>query len=104
MASFRSDCEGFARRDFLKIGAAGLFGLTLPDLLRIEAQGARSGHKAKGVILIWLGGGPSTIDIWDLKPGSRNGGEFKPIGKGFVSGLLDILKLGSCSTSFYALP
>ena len=34
---FQTDCEGFARRDFLKIGAAGLFGLTLPQLLRLEA-------------------------------------------------------------------
>jgi hypothetical protein len=65
----------------LRIGTAGLFGLTLPDLLRIEAQGARHGHKAKGVILIWLGGGPSTIDMWDLKPEAPANirGEFKPI-------------------------
>ena len=33
----------------------------------------------KACILMWLGGGPPTIDIWDLKPGSKNGGEFKPI-------------------------
>jgi hypothetical protein len=71
----------FHRRDVLRIGTAGLFGLTLPDLLRIEAQGARPGHKAKGVILIWLGGGPSTIDMWDLKPDTPANirGEFKPI-------------------------
>ena len=36
-------------------------------------------RKKKSVITIWLGGGPSTIDMWDLKPESKNGGEFKPI-------------------------
>jgi hypothetical protein len=76
-----TDCEGFYRRDFLKIGTAGLFGLTLPDLLRLETHGARSGRTAKGVILIWLGGGPSTIDMWDLKPDAPANirGEFKQI-------------------------
>jgi hypothetical protein len=76
-----TDCEGFHRRDFLALGTAGLFGLTLPDLLRMEAQGARPTRKAKGVILVWLGGGPSTIDMWDLKPDAADGirGEFKSI-------------------------
>ena len=36
----------------------------------------------KSCILIWLGGGPPTIDMWDIKPGSKNGGEFKPITTG----------------------
>jgi hypothetical protein len=78
--NLKTDCEGFYRRDFLKIGAAGLFGLTLADLLRLEAASKRSG-KAKGVIMIWLGGGPSTIDMWDLKPDAPAdiAGEFKPI-------------------------
>ena len=77
----RTDCERFHRRDMLKIGTAGLLGLTLPDLLRFEAQGARAGHKAKGVILVWLAGGPATIDMWDLKPDAPANirGEFKPI-------------------------
>jgi hypothetical protein len=78
-----TDCEGFHRRDFLKIGAAGLFGLTLPDLLRLEGQSApKAGARpADSVILIWLGGGPATIDMWDLKPQAPQGirGEFKPI-------------------------
>jgi hypothetical protein len=83
----RTDCEGFYRRDILKIGAAGLFGLTLPDLLRLEAQAAVTGHgkdkskKAHSVILVWLGGGPATIDMWDLKPNApaEIRGEFKQI-------------------------
>ena len=35
MARFTSDCEGFARRDFLKVGSAGLLGLSLPELLKL---------------------------------------------------------------------
>jgi len=83
---FWTDCEGFHRRDFLKIGAAGLFGLSLPDLLRLEAQaqmkaGGASKRRAEGVILVWLAGGPATIDMWDLKPDAPAGirGEFKGI-------------------------
>jgi hypothetical protein len=79
------DCEGFYRRDFLKIGAAGLLGLSLPDLLRLEAEAARTPaagkRKANAVIMLWLGGGPATIDMWDLKPGAPEGirGQFTPI-------------------------
>jgi hypothetical protein len=80
----RTDCEGFHRRDFLKIGAGGLLGLGLADLLRLEAQAARASAQAKradAVIMVWLAGGPASIDIWDLKPGAPQGirGEFKPI-------------------------
>jgi uncharacterized protein (DUF1501 family) len=78
-----SDCEGFYRRDVLKFGAAGLLGLSLPDLLRLEARAAKSDakRKANAVIQVWLGGGPATIDMWDLKPNAPEGirGEFKPI-------------------------
>lgn len=79
----RTDCEGFHRRDFLKIGAAaGMFGLTLPDLLRLEARGdeARKSKKATSVIMVWLAGGPSAIDMWDMKPDAPEGirGEFQP--------------------------
>jgi hypothetical protein len=83
-----TDCEGFHRRDFLKIGAAGLFGLSLPQLLRLEALAANTPSKrgdktrrSNAVILVWLAGGPATIDMWDLKPNAPEGirGEFKPI-------------------------
>src|SRR5215203_1819976 len=68
------------RRHFLRVGTAGLFGLTLADALRADATPARK-PKATGVILLWLGGGPSTIDMWDLKPGAPVNirGEFRPI-------------------------
>jgi len=80
----KTDCEGFHRRDFLQIGSAGLLGLTLPQLLRSEARAAGTladKPKAKGVILVWLAGGPATIDMWDNKPEAPEGirGEFKSI-------------------------
>lgn len=81
----RTDCEGFHRRDFLAIGSAGVLGLTLPGLLAAEAR-ARADKKeptakAKGVILLWLAGGPATIDMWDNKPDAPEGirGQFKSI-------------------------
>src|SRR3954470_2667485 len=73
-------CDGVSRRNFLKIGALGLGGLALPQLLRAEANaGLRKGHKA--VIMIFLPGGPSHQDIFDLKMDapSEIRGEFKPI-------------------------
>src|SRR5205085_2943306 len=85
-ARFRTDCEGFYRRDVLKLGAAGLLGLSLPDLLRLEARAKdrpddRGAAKAKSVIMVWLAGGPATIDMWDLKPDAPEGirGQFKPV-------------------------
>src|SRR4029077_14995890 len=68
---FRSDCEGVHRRDFLRVGSAGLLGLTLLQFLSLEARAASGGapaSKAKSVIMIWLAGGPATIDMWDNKP------------------------------------
>lgn len=86
MVSRTTDCEGFYRRDFLKIGAAGALGLTLPQLLQLEAQAKNRNddtkkRKATSVIMVWLGGGPATIDMWDLKPEAPEGirGEFKQI-------------------------
>jgi hypothetical protein len=84
----RTDCEGFHRRDFLTVGSAGVLGLTLPQILASEAKAAGRGKeesgtkaRAKGVILVWLGGGPATIDMWDNKPDAPEGirGEFKSI-------------------------
>jgi hypothetical protein len=73
-------CDGVSRRSFLKIGALGLGGLALPQLLRAEAAGGvKMGHKA--VIMIFLPGGPSHQDMFDLKMDapSEVRGEFKPI-------------------------
>src|SRR5579859_7919628 len=73
-------CDGVSRRNFLKIGALGLGGLALPQLLRAEAQqGIGRSHKA--VIMIFLPGGPAHQDIFDLKPDApaEIRGPFKPI-------------------------
>ena len=75
-----SHCDGVSRRGFLQIGGLALGGLSLPQLLRAEAQaGIRSSHKA--VIMVFLSGGPPHQDMVDLKPEApaEVRGEFKPI-------------------------
>jgi hypothetical protein len=59
-----SFCDRKSRRRFLKIGALGLGGLSLPGILRAEATPRP--HKA--IIMIYLSGGPSHLDRYDLKP------------------------------------
>jgi len=51
----------------------------LQFLSHLQANAQQVKKKQKACILMWMGGGPPTIDLWDLKPGSKNGGEFKPI-------------------------
>ena len=75
-------CDGVSRRSFLKVGALAVGGLSLPGLLRrraAAAPGTSTSHKS--VILLWLAGGPSHIDMYDLKPNApaEFRGEFKPI-------------------------
>ena len=73
-------CDGLARRRFLQIGALGLGGLTLPDILRAQAEaGTASSHK--GIIMVLLPGGPPHLDMYDLKPDApaEIRGEFKLI-------------------------
>ena len=68
-----------SRRSFLQVGALAVGGLTLPNLLRLRA--AQPAAAKKSVILIWQAGGPSHIDMYDLKPNApaEVRGEFKPI-------------------------
>src|SRR5579862_2036829 len=65
-------CDGVSRRDFLRVGALGGLGLTLPLLLRnqVQADGdkAKRHARAKSVLLIYLGGGLSHHDSFDPKP------------------------------------
>lgn len=73
-------CGSLSRRDFLQVGALGFGGLTLADLLK--AQGAQQAKASrKSVIMIYLCGAPSHIDMYDLKPQApvEYRGEFKPI-------------------------
>ncbi len=64
-----TNCEGTTRRDFLKVGALGLGGLLLPDLLRARATAATAGKLTKNtsVVWLWLGGGPTHIETFDPK-------------------------------------
>ncbi len=73
-------CDGLTRRSFLKVGAFGA-GLTLADMLRLRATAGTGGSTQKSAIMIYLPGGPSHIDMYDLKPDApaEIRGEFKPI-------------------------
>lgn len=72
-------CDGINRRGFLKIGALGA-SLTLAEMLRLKAQ-AGDTSRPKSAIMIYLPGGPSHLDMYDLKPDApaEFRGEFKPI-------------------------
>src|SRR5437870_10412183 len=96
-------CDGFTRRDALRVGGLSLLGLSLPDLLRADAKGEGRGARGEGrgaedpgptpdtqcatppraraCILFFLHGGQSHIDVWDLKPDAPEGirGEFRPV-------------------------
>ena len=89
---YGATCDGFSRREFLRLGGAGLVGVSLSDILRIQAQQApgvgpapgapKNGWgRAKSVIILYLQGGPSHIGIWDPKPDAPSNvrGDFKPI-------------------------
>lgn len=88
-------CDGVSRRELLRVGGAGLLGVSLANLLRLESAASaaptitpiaggdkQAGFgKAKNFIFIFLQGGPSHIDIWDPKPDAPDNirGQFKPI-------------------------
>jgi hypothetical protein len=74
------DCDGVTRRDFLRIGGLALGGLSLPGILRAEAEASiASSHKA--IIMVFLAGGPPHQDMFDLKMNApaEIRGEFRPI-------------------------
>jgi Protein of unknown function (DUF1501) len=89
LGSPKTFCDGLTRRDMLQAGALGLFGLGLPDFLRLrEAQAApavaglgKSFGKAKSCILLFLYGSPSQLETFDMKPDAAPEirGELKPI-------------------------
>jgi hypothetical protein len=88
-------CDGWSRRELLQIGTLGLFGLGLPQLLKGQSVGSdesisepgrvpKNGPgfgRARSVILLYLQGAPSHIDLWDPKPDAPSSirGEFHPI-------------------------
>ena len=73
-------CDRVSRRSFLQIGGLALGGLTLPQVLRAE-QAAGTSHAGKGIIMVFLPGGPPHQDMWDIKMDapSEIRGEFTPI-------------------------
>lgn len=75
-------CGGaVSRRDVLRLGGLALGGLTLADVLRGRAGAAPDAGRGKSVIMIWMRGGPSHIDSYDMKPDApaEVRGEFRPI-------------------------
>ena len=81
-------CDASSRRELLTVGGLSLIGLSLPELLcrRAAAKEATTAPgvelgRADSVILVYLQGSPSHIDLWDPKPNAPTGirGEFKPI-------------------------
>lgn len=75
-------CKTHSRRSVLRVGALGLSGLSLADLLRLKAQGrVHSKASVKSVIMVYVHGGPSHIDMYDMKPNApvEFRGQFRPI-------------------------
>ncbi len=73
-------CDGMSRRSWLQIGSLAMGGLALPQILRGEAQGGRR-KRIKGIIMVILPGGPTHLDMYDLKPDGpvEIRGDFQPI-------------------------
>src|SRR5580765_8552738 len=63
-------CDGLNRRSFVQIGIAGMASVGLPQILRAKEESVQAGtaRKQTSVILIWLDGGPSHLDLYDMKP------------------------------------
>jgi len=83
-------CDGITRRDFVRVGSLTAFGVGLADAFRPSAAraGERTPARAKSCVLIWLDGGPSHLETFDLKPAApaEVRGPFQPI-ETAVSGL-----------------
>src|SRR5438128_592342 len=69
-----------SRRDFLRLASLGAFGFSSSRWLpALAADAAAHPARKRACILLWMSGGPSQTDTFDLKPGHANGGQFKPI-------------------------
>ncbi len=73
--------RGMNRRHFIShlAGASAFVGSAMAMGRTLEANARTLTKNRKAAILLWMGGGPSSIDLWDLKPGSNTGGPFRPI-------------------------
>ncbi len=81
MSIFSRVPDGMNRRHFMShmAGAAALAGPATAFTNSLMANVTDLKKRHKSAILLWMGGGPSTMDLWDLKPGAPTGGPFKPI-------------------------
>ena len=72
--------ENMNRRDLMKLSAAGVLGFSASNWLNIlAARAAETRQQTKNCILLWMAGGPSHKDTFDLRPGTENGGSFRQI-------------------------
>src|SRR4029077_21184295 len=73
--SGKDTCDGITRRELLRVGGSAILALSLADIFRLQAAdpdhkaGGPGFGKAKSVILLYLQGGPSHLDLWDPKDG-----------------------------------
>jgi hypothetical protein len=75
-----SDLPRLSRRDWLRLSGAGVVGFSMSGWLeRLAAASATDPQRKRACILLWMNGGPSQMDTWDLKPGHTNGGPYKEI-------------------------
>ncbi|AMV38791.1 DUF1501 domain-containing protein [Planctomyces sp. SH-PL62] len=77
----RRVCNGLTRRDLLRAGGAGLLGTSLTSLLAAEEAGIAARPRARSVLFLFLFGGPSQLETFDLKPDAASGirGPYRPI-------------------------
>jgi hypothetical protein len=69
-----------SRRDWLRLSTAGIAGCSMSGWLgKLAAVAAADANRRRSCILLWMDGGPSQMDTFDLKPGHANGGPFRPI-------------------------
>lgn len=78
MSDMSTPCGSFHRRDLLRAAGTGLLGSSFASWLpALAARAAREPGQKRHCILLWMSGGPSQTDTFDMKPGHANGGEFK---------------------------
>jgi len=104
--------NSLSRRDVLKLTAAGVAGASLSGWLNVlAARAAESGAKHKACILLWMDGGPSHKDTFDMKPGTKDAGDFSPIKTAAPAlcpdvtydDLEEIADGGAASTAFWSM-
>jgi hypothetical protein len=81
LSGARTTCSGLTRRELLQVGGAGLLGLSLPKVWAAEAVQLPRKARARSVLFLFLFGGPSQLETFDLKPDAPSGirGPFRPI-------------------------